>query len=103
MWWRNWPSTWTTAIRNYFEHWQKGNATFTGMAFFRTPSYNLSDRGAARRVRGALVTRNMLDVLGLKPAIGRNFSPQDDTPGGANVVPAQRAAMVDLIRALHFE
>jgi putative ABC transport system permease protein len=69
-----------------FEHWQKGNATFTGMAFFRTPSYNLSDRGAARRVRGALVTRDMLDVLGLKPAIGRNFSPQEDTPGGANVV-----------------
>jgi hypothetical protein len=34
------------------------------MAFFRTPSYNLSDRGAARRVRGALVTRDMLDVLG---------------------------------------
>jgi hypothetical protein len=69
-----------------FEHWHKGNATFTSMAFFRTPSYNLSDRGAARRVRGALVTRDMLDVLGLRPAIGRNFSPQEDTPGGANVV-----------------
>jgi putative ABC transport system permease protein len=28
----------------------------------------------------------MLDVLGLKPAIGRNFTPDEDKPGGAKVV-----------------
>ena len=56
------------------------------MAFFRGPSFNLSDRGNAQRVTGAQVTRDMLDVLGLKPLIGRNFSVDEDKPGGAKVV-----------------
>ena len=68
-----------------FYEWRKSNSTFQGMAFFRGPSYNLSDRGNAQRVTGAQVTRDMLDVLGLKPAMGRNFSPEEDRPGGAKV------------------
>jgi putative ABC transport system permease protein len=69
-----------------FYQWRKSNSTFDSMAFFRGPSYNLSERGTAQRVPGAQVTRDMLDVLGLKPAIGRNFLPEEDRPGGAKVV-----------------
>jgi predicted permease len=69
-----------------FYEWRRSNSTFHSMAFFRGPSCNLSDRGTAQHVIGAQVTRDMLDVLGLKPAIGRNFSPQEDTPGGPKVV-----------------
>jgi putative ABC transport system permease protein len=66
--------------------WSKSNSTFDSMAFFRGPSYNFSDGGTAQRVNGAQVTRVMLDVLALKPLIGRNFSPEEDRPGGAKVV-----------------
>ena len=35
-----------------FDEWRRSNSTFEGMAFFRGPSYNLSDSGAAQRVQG---------------------------------------------------
>src|SRR5262249_249567 len=69
---------------DFFE-WRKSNSTFDGMAFFRVPSYNLVDRDITQRVNGAQVTYNMLDILGLKPAIGRNFLPEEDKPPGARV------------------
>jgi putative ABC transport system permease protein len=65
--------------------WRKTNSTFDGMAFFRGASYNLVDREIAQRVIGAQVTYNMLDALGLKPVIGRNFLPEEDKPPGARV------------------
>ena len=65
--------------------WIKSSSTFDSLAFFRGQNYNLVDRGAAQRVTGAQVTHSMLDVLGLKPALGRNFLPDEDRPGGAKV------------------
>ncbi|MBO0720422.1 MAG: ABC transporter permease, partial [Blastocatellia bacterium] len=69
-----------------FYEWRKSNSTFEGMAFFTGASYNLSDRNAVERVQAAQVTREMLDVLHLKPMIGRDFRPEEDRPGGAKVV-----------------
>ncbi len=40
----------------------------------------------AVRVRGARVTANFFDVLGVPPALGRAFAPGDDRPGAARVV-----------------
>src|SRR5215469_12472969 len=68
------------------DEWRRSNSTFESMAFYRGPSYNLSVDGTSQRVTGAQVTREMLDVLGLKLVIGHNFSPDDDRPGGAKVV-----------------
>jgi predicted permease len=73
------------AVPDSYE-WRKSNSTFDSMAFFTGVSYNLSDRGTAERVEGAQVTRDMLDVLRLKPMIGRDFLPDEDKPGGARVV-----------------
>ena len=69
-----------------FYEWRKSNSTFDGMAFFRAQNYNLSDRATAIRINGAQVTREMLDVLGLRPMIGRNFIAEEDKPGGSKVV-----------------
>src|SRR5215831_16782508 len=69
-----------------FDEWRRGNSALDGMAFFRRLGYNLADRDTAQRVTGAQVSRGMLEVLGLKPALGRNFSPEEDTPGGAKVI-----------------
>jgi len=66
--------------------WRTQNSTFEAMAFFRRSSYNLSAGNATERILGAQVTREMLDVLRLKPFIGRNFTPAEDRPGGARVV-----------------
>jgi len=68
-----------------YYHWRDGSSAFDGMACFDTSDFNLSGQGTARRVHGASVTYNLLDVLGLKPAIGRNILPQEDRPGGTKV------------------
>ncbi len=47
----------------------------------------LTGRGEARAVLGAMVTLAMLShVLGVEPVLGRGFAPEEDTPGGPNVV-----------------
>jgi len=69
-----------------FCEWRKSNSTFDSMAFFSGASYNLATGETVQRVEGAQVTRDMLDVLRLKPIIGRNFQPEEDKPGGAKVV-----------------
>lgn len=69
-----------------FYEWRKSNSTFDGMAFFAGASDNLSDGGNVERVQAAQVTREMLDVLRLKPMIGRDFKTEEDKPGGSRVV-----------------
>jgi predicted permease len=66
--------------------WREHNSTFDGMAFFDNSSLNLSDNGTARRVDGAQVTYDLLNVLGLKPALGRTFLAEEDRPKGPHVV-----------------
>ena len=65
--------------------WREHNSTFDGMAFFSQPDFNLSKAGPAQHIRGARVTRDMLDVLRLNPLLGRNFLPEEDRPKGEKV------------------
>lgn len=74
-----------TAVPDHY-HWRQSNSTFDGIACFDTSDFNLSGLGSAQRVHGAEVTYDLLDVLGLKPALGRNFLPEEDRPGGTKVV-----------------
>ncbi len=59
------------------------NTVFDGViARFSTPLTITLD-GGSERVDGELVTGNFFEVLGVRPAIGRLFSPDDDkVPGG---------------------
>jgi putative ABC transport system permease protein len=65
--------------------WRERNTTFDSMAFFQNPNYNLSKPGPAQHIRGAKVTRDMLNVLRLKLVMGRNFLPEEDRPKGEKV------------------
>ena len=53
--------------------WRRNNSTFDGMGFFGGSSFNLFDNGTAQRIEGASVTYDLLNVLKLHPALGRNF------------------------------
>ncbi len=62
---------------------------FDGVAAWRFDDGDLGPSGAdqtAVRVRGARVTANFFDVLGVRPARGKTFAPGDDRPGAARVV-----------------
>ena len=68
-----------------FHVWRQENRAFDGMAVWNDNSYNFSHRGEARRVDGIRATHDLLEVLGLQPALGRGFTPEEDKPGGAKV------------------
>ena len=72
---------------------QNETRAFDGVAAWRFddgdlgPSEGPSEEGqAAVRVRGARVTANFFDVLGVPPARGRGFAPGNDRPGANRVV-----------------
>jgi predicted permease len=70
-----------------FYNWRDHNSTFDSMAAYGNDGANLSDgAGLRQRIRTANVTYNLLDVLGLKPDLGRNFLPEEDRPKGAKVI-----------------
>ena len=65
---------------------EAGTQAFEGLAAAQSFSFNLSDGGAPERVIGGRVTANFFDVMGAKPAVGRVFSREEDSPGNDRVV-----------------
>jgi predicted permease len=60
--------------------------SFDGLAAFDFTPLSLSAGGEAERVRGMLASANYFDVLGVTPARGRFFLPEEgSTPGAAAV------------------
>ncbi len=56
--------------------------SFSGTAIFHTDNYALGEPGQpAEQVVGLGATAEFLDVLRVKPALGRGFAPGDDQPG----------------------
>ncbi len=48
--------------------------------------FNLGHASGATRERGALLSASMMQLLGVKPILGRGFTAADDAPGAASVV-----------------
>jgi predicted permease len=66
----------TTRVDNFLE-WREQNGSFEELgayfAFFDYTRYNLIDHGEPRRLRGVGISQNFLDVLGVRPLLGRGF------------------------------
>jgi putative ABC transport system permease protein len=57
------------------------NQVFEKIAAFVSTGFNLTGVGEPERLRGANVTVDFFDVLGVDPIFGRTFTPEEDTPG----------------------
>ena len=67
--------------------WLEHNKTLTGIsALDESQTFNLTGRGVAQRVPGALVSSNFFSTLGVQPFLGRAFTASEDRPGGHPVV-----------------
>ena len=75
----------TPAPANYAD-WNSQNHVFTGMAAVASTSFNLTGSGEPLRLEAFSVTANLFPLLGVKPALGRTFLPEEDRPGGNQVV-----------------
>src|SRR5262249_55582378 len=69
-----------------FRDWQKENRTFSAMAISRGFGFSLTGAGEAERVSAQFVSADFFSVLGVKPALGRDFAPGEDEFGAGPVV-----------------
>ncbi|HSY64316.1 MAG TPA: ABC transporter permease [Terriglobales bacterium] len=65
---------------------QRIASSFQQMAAITLHGYDLTSRGTPEHVDGAQVSSGFFNTLGVKLALGRDFSPNEDQHGGAPVV-----------------
>jgi putative ABC transport system permease protein len=69
-----------------FADWKRRNHVFEDMAALKGDLYALTGNGTPEQLEGSPVTANLFPLLGVAPILGRNFSDEEDRPGGARVV-----------------
>jgi predicted permease len=69
-----------------FLDWRQENQTFAAMAISRGASFSLLGAGDAEQVTGRRVSANFFSVLGVEPALGRNFASEEDERGAGPVI-----------------
>ncbi|TDI42636.1 MAG: ABC transporter permease [Acidobacteria bacterium] len=69
-----------------FWYWRENSRTFDEMAFHGWRSWTLQEPGHVERVESVAVSANLFGMLGIQPALGRGFEPEDEIPGPGRVV-----------------
>jgi putative ABC transport system permease protein len=74
---------------NYLDY-KTRNTTFDDMAEFNRRFITLTGEGDPERLVGAHSSANLFEVLGVRPALGRTYSREEDAAGAAVVVLSHR-------------
>jgi predicted permease len=72
-----------------FYDWQRDARSLEGMAMYQCCGFRelaLTGTGAARTVRATAVSAGFFEVVKARPALGRVFRQEEDTPGGRHAV-----------------
>ncbi len=72
-----------------FYGWQRDARSFEGMAMYQCCGFRqlaLTGTGTARTVRATAVSAGFFEIVRARPALGRVFRQEEDTPGGKHVV-----------------
>src|SRR6185312_13859600 len=68
-----------------FRDWQRNARSFEALSGLRWYEFNLTNPGNPEHVNGYELPSGFFKMLGVRPVLGREFSPQEDQPGGAPV------------------
>jgi putative ABC transport system permease protein len=74
-----------TSYPNFID-WRDQNKTFQGMAAVRSANLSLTGNGEPEELRGAFVTANFFQLMGIAPAQGRGFTVEEEQPGKDKIV-----------------
>jgi predicted permease len=86
--WRTSPhsQSWPFSAANFFDYHDQ-NTVFEKMAAYNFTSRNLTEQGqTAERLLGLAATADFFPMLGVAPALGRVFKPEEFEPAADNVV-----------------
>jgi putative ABC transport system permease protein len=67
-----------------FGDWRAQNHVFSEMAAYDTDNFSLTGQGEALHIQGAVVSADLFSLLGVRPALGRAFLPDEDKLPAAN-------------------
>ena len=84
----NWQKGWTSfaVAPGNFAEWREQNQVFEQMAAYTGSSFTLVGEGDPEQLPGTRASANLFALLGVKPAVGRDFLPEEDHPGRERVV-----------------
>jgi predicted permease len=68
-----------------FLYWQPETRGLSAIAAWTDDVFDLTGTGMATRLDGRRVSANFLSLFGVRPTVGRDFSPEDDRLGAAPV------------------
>ena len=86
--WRTSPhsQTWPHSAANFFDY-REQNTVFEKMTAYTGVSRNLTEQGqTAERLLSLAATADFFPMMGVAPALGRVFNPEEFEPGADNVV-----------------
>src|SRR5262245_52579793 len=69
-----------------YKDYRDQNYGFDGLLAYSETAMNLNEGGQPERIMGVLVSGNYFDALGVTPALGRAFLPEEDRTPGAHPV-----------------
>src|SRR5262249_7333250 len=69
-----------------YKDWKRLATSFEAMGAYTDWATNLTGAGEPQRVESALVTADVLPMLGVEPFLGRLLSAEDDKPGAPKVL-----------------
>jgi putative ABC transport system permease protein len=72
--------------RSIFCDWRERNRSFSALTVFSGSAVDLTGIDRPESLGGLLVSHEYFDVLGVRPALGRAFRPEEETPGNDLVV-----------------
>jgi putative ABC transport system permease protein len=75
-----------SAYTQDYPAWRKYNRTLSQIAGYRQFQANLAGRQGAERIDGGVATASLFSMLEVHPVLGRTFTPEEDRPGGPDVV-----------------
>ena len=75
-----------TPAPGHYTDWKRMQRTFAGIAATRGGSASVTSDGPPEQILGRRVSQNFFSVLGVRPAIGRTFTEDEDRTSAAVVV-----------------
>ena len=72
------PSRRTIVALPVYEDWRRETRSFESMGIWEYQTFNVASDQAPEQVRGIRATSSLFTVLGVPPAIGRVFTPEED-------------------------